>query len=91
MRSSEIRALAPGDHHVMKHLGIKDGVRLDVWDSTFWYYDSGSRTLHEWSCSCRACTVAWRWDTPSKNCRFKHKYVAHDAWPGIDESDLRAH
>ena len=64
----------------MAHLGIPNAVRLAVPDSTFWYYDEESHTLHEWLCQCRACRTAWRDNTPSSHCHFKRKYVAHVAY-----------
>ena len=91
MHTSEIQPLSCGDRHVLTHLGIPNAVRLAVYDASFWYYDSGSRTLHEWLCSCNTCTAAWRHDTPSKRCRFKRKYIAYDRWPEVDEADIRAH
>ena len=88
LHASEIRAPTRGDRHVLAHLAIPDAVRLNVYDSSYWYYDAGSRTLHEWSCSCRSCAAAWRAETPSHRCKFRRKYTAHASWPEVDESDL---
>ena len=89
LRDSEVRDLERGDRHVLAHLGIPDAVRLSIMDSSYWYYDAGSRTLHEWMCWCRACTVTFRQDVPSHHCKFRPRYTVHDSWTGVDESDLR--
>ena len=89
LRRSQVRSSSRGDLHVMGHLGIPNAVRLDVYDSCFWYYDEASRTLHEWLCQCRACRTAWRMDAPSPRCRFKRKYVVHDSWADVGVEDLK--
>jgi hypothetical protein len=89
LRGSEIRDLECGDRHVLAHLGIPDAVRLNIMDSSYWYYDASSRTLHEWLCSCRACMDTWNQDVPSRHCQHRRKYTVHDMWRGVDASDLR--
>ena len=89
LRGGEIRRLRRGDRHVLAHLGIPDAVRLNIRDSSYWYYDASSRALHEWLCSCRACMVTWKQDVPSRHCKFRRRYTVHDAWRGVDASDLR--
>jgi hypothetical protein len=60
LSGSEVRDLSRGDKVVLAHLGIPDAVRLNIMDSSYWYYDTSSR-----------------------------KYTVHDAWHGVDASDLR--
>ena len=92
LHASEIRELTHGDAHTLRHLGVPDAVRLNVNDSSYWYYDASSRTLHEWSCGCRCCMVTWRReDAPSKHCRFRRKYTVHDSWAQVAEDDLSTH
>jgi len=69
----------------MRHLGIPDAERLDVDDSSYWYYDAHSQSLHEWQCSCRPC-LGKDHDVPSTLCRWQH--TAYTRFDGIGATDL---
>ena len=88
LRRNDVRALSKGDRHVMAHLGVV-GVRLEVPDSSAWYWDPHTLELHEWMCQCRACRSAFWLGEPSPRCRFKRKYVAHQRLQGVTVDMLK--
>jgi len=89
LRRNEVRPLSAGDRHVMEHLGIPNGVRLRVQDTSAWYYDPDTLVLHEWLCQCRACLTTFRLDEPSTRCRFKRTFLVHQAHGGVSIDMLR--
>lgn len=90
LRANEIRTLTPGDRSLLRHLGIPDAVRLNAIDSSLWYWDADSRTLHEWLCTCRACRSQYRIaDAPSTRCRYRRRHAVHEVWPDVGVGDLR--